>query len=232
MSSLSTRVLVVEDEPAIQELLQMTLEQAGFKPVIAGTAEQAWQIIRNELPDLALVDWMLPGLSGLALTRQLRADARTRSLPLVLLTARGEENDRVMGLEGGADDYITKPFSPRELVARLRAVLRRRAPQCAGEPLEHAGVRLDPETHTVTVDACSCELAATEFRLLRYLLAHPGRVFSRAQLLDSVWGDHQFVEERTVDVSVRRLRLALGERGDTLIETVRGVGYRLSLKGR
>ncbi len=230
MSGIMTRVLAVEDEAAIQELLKITLATAGFDVEVAGSAEEALRSIKLALPDVVLIDWMLPGMSGLQLARQLRADQRTAELPLIMLTARGGEADRVAGLETGADDYVTKPFSPRELVARIRAVLRRRAPQHAGDVVALSGIRLDPATVSVTVDGAECPLRPTEFKLLRLLLSQPGRVFNRGQLLDLVWGDHRYVEERTVDVSIRRLRVALGIRGDDLIETVRGAGYRFSGK--
>ncbi|OHC65590.1 MAG: DNA-binding response regulator [Rhodocyclales bacterium GWA2_65_19] len=225
-----TRVLAVEDETSIQELLKITLATAGFDIEVAGSAEEALRSINCQLPEAVLIDWMLPGMSGLQLARQLRADPRTAALPLIMLTARGDEKDRVAGLETGADDYVTKPFSPRELVARIRAVLRRRTPQHGGDVLAASGVRLDPAGVSVTVDGAECPLRPAEFKLLRLLLSQPGRVFDRGQLLDLVWGDHRFVEERTVDVSIRRLRVAIGNRGDDLIETVRGVGYRFSGK--
>jgi two-component system phosphate regulon response regulator PhoB len=230
MSGVIPRILVVEDEPAIQELLRLTLAPSGFDVEVAGSAEDGLDAVRRELPEAALIDWMLPGMSGLQMARQLRNDQRTRLLPIIMLTARGDEGDRVSGLETGADDYITKPFSPRELVARLRAVLRRRAPQHSGDVIEIDGVRLDPAAVAVTVDGASCPLGPTEFKLLRLLMSHPARVFNRGQLLDLVWGDHRFVEERTVDVSIRRLRAAIGDKGETLIETVRGVGYRCNGK--
>jgi len=229
MAGITPRLLVVEDEPAIRELLRAILTPAGFEVTVAESAEDALEALRETLPDALLIDWMLPGLSGFHLLKRLRADARTRHLPLIMLTARGAETDRVSGLEGGADDYITKPFSPRELVARVRAVLRRRAPQYAGDILELAGVRLDPAAVRVTMGERPCLLGPTEFKLLRVLMAHPGRVFSRGQLLDLAWGEDRYVEERTVDVAVRRLRAALidaGGDGEALIETVRGVGYR------
>ena len=223
------RILVVEDEPAIQELVAINLEHAGHHVLRARDAEQAQQLVRRALPDLILLDWMLPGQSGVALARQLRNDARTKQVPIIMLTARGAELDKVAGLEAGADDYVTKPFSPRELLARVKAVLRRRAPQLADEPTEIGGLRLDPGTHRVAAKGRAIELGPTEFRLLRFLMTHPERVHSRAQLLDQVWGDHVFVEERTVDVHIRRLRKALEPTGhDRLIETVRGSGYRLS----
>jgi len=228
MSGILPRVLAVEDEDAIRELLEITLEAAGFKVDGAADAEDALRLLRAELPDAVLIDWMLPGMSGFALAQKLRGEARTRGLPIIMLTARGEEADRVAGLEAGADDYITKPFSPRELVARVRAVLRRRAPEHAGDVLESAGVRLDPNSVAVSVDGEPKSLGPTEFKLLRLFLAQPGRAFSRGQLLDQVWGDHRFVEERTVDVFIRRLRVALGARGEDLVQTVRGVGYRFA----
>jgi len=222
-------ILVVEDEPAIQELVAMNLEHAGHHVLRARDAEQALHLVRHALPDLILLDWMLPGQSGLAFARRMRQDERTKQVPIIILTARGEEHDKVAGLEAGADDYVTKPFSPRELLARIRAVLRRRAPQLSDEPTEIGGLRLDPATHRVVAKGRNLELGPTEFRMLRFLMTHPERVHSRAQLLDQVWGDHVFVEERTVDVHIRRLRKALEPTGhDRLIETVRGSGYRLS----
>jgi two-component system, OmpR family, phosphate regulon response regulator PhoB len=222
-------ILLVEDEPAIQELIAANLSRAGHHVVRASDAESAQRIVRDALPDLVLLDWMLPGMSGVELARRLRADERTREIPIIMLTARGEEQDKVAGLESGADDYITKPFSPRELVARIKAVLRRRAPQTTEDPVQVGGLRLDPATHRVGSDDRPITLGPTEFRLLHFLMTHPERVHSRTQLLDQVWGDHVFVEERTVDVHVRRLRAALEPTGhDQLIQTVRGSGYRFS----
>jgi len=222
-------ILVVEDEPAILELLKVNLADAGYEVLEAADAEAANRSLKASLPDLLLLDWMLPGQSGLALARQLRGDARTRELPIIMVTARGDEADRVAGLESWVDDYVTKPFSPRELKARIKAVLRRRAPEAAQEPLEVGPIRLDPATHRVTVDDRSLHLGPTEFRLLRFFLARPERVHTRAQLLDGVWGDHVYLEERTVDVHIRRLRLALEPFGaQDLIETVRGAGYRIA----
>ena len=221
-------VLVVEDEPAILELIGVNLEHAGFAALRAASAEEAAQLLRRTLPDVALLDWMLPGQSGLALARRLRADARTHELPIIFLTARSEENDRVAALEAGADDYLTKPFSPRELIARIRAVLRRRAPQLGEAPVEIAGLRLDPAAHEVRGNGRPLELSPTEFRLLHFLMTHPNRVYSRSKLLDEVWGNDAVVEERTVDVHVRRLRQARAPSGhDALVETVRGSGYLL-----
>jgi len=220
-------VLVVEDEPAIRELLTVNLVDAGYEVVAAEDAESARRRIDEALPDLLLLDWMLPGLSGLAFARQLRADARTRDLPVIMVTARTDEADRVAGLEAWVDDYVTKPFSPRELKARIKSVLRRRAPEAAQEALAAGPLTLDPSTHRVSVGGATVAMGPTEFRLLRFLLARPERVHTRRQLLDQVWGDHVYIEERTVDVHVRRLRVALQPTGhDRLIETVRGGGYR------
>jgi two-component system phosphate regulon response regulator PhoB len=228
-TTMSATILVVEDEPAILELIAYNLRLAGHQPLCADSAEQALRLVSNALPDLVLLDWMLPGTSGIELARRLRADKRTRSIPIIMLTARSEEQDKLLGLDTGADDYITKPFSPRELNARIKAVLRRRAPQMTDDAVEISGLRLDPVGHRVTGNGESINLGPTEFRLLHFLLTHPERVHSRAQLLDHVWGDHVFVEERTVDVHIRRLRKALEpERMDRLIQTVRGTGYRLS----
>ena len=226
-------ILAVEDEPDILELLGVSLADAGYRVLTAADAETAQRMLRDTLPDLVLLDWMLPGQSGLAFAKALRADPRTRELPIIMVTARGEEADKVAGLEAWVDDYVTKPFSPRELKARIKAVLRRRAPEAAQEPLEAGELRLDPATHRVTAGGRTVPLGPTEFRLLRFLLARPERVHSRAQLLDQVWGDQVYIEERTVDVHIRRLRLALEPFGqDHLIETVRGAGYRLASPAR
>jgi two-component system phosphate regulon response regulator PhoB len=222
-------ILVVEDEPAILELLKVNLADAGYDVKAAVDAEAAKAVIKGPLPDLVLLDWMLPGQSGIAFARELRADSRTRELPIIMVSARSEESDRIAGLEAWVDDYVTKPFSPRELKARIKAVLRRRAPESAQEPLAVGPIRLDPTTHRVTVDAKPLHLGPTEFKLLRFLLARPERVHTRAQLLDQVWGDHVYIEERTVDVHIRRLRVALEPFGvQDLIETVRGAGYRIA----
>ena len=224
----SISVLVVEDEPAILELIAVNLEHSGYAALRAASAEQAAQILRETRPDVALLDWMLPGQSGLALARRLRADARTRDLPIIFLTARADEHDKVAALEAGADDYLVKPFSPRELVARIRAVLRRRAPQLGDVPVEVGGLSLDPASHRVAANGRAIDLSPTEFRLLRFLLTHPNRVHTRAKLLDRVWGHDAIIDERTVDVHVRRLRQALAPSGhNALIETVRGSGYVL-----
>jgi two-component system phosphate regulon response regulator PhoB len=227
---MTPKILVVEDEPAILELLKVNLLDAGYEVLAAADAETAQGVLRDTLPNLLLLDWMLPGMSGLAFAKQLRADARTRDLPIIMVTARTDEGDKVAGLEAWVDDYVTKPFSPRELKARIKAVLRRRAPEAAQEPLAAGALKLDPSTHRVTVDGRPVRVGPTEFRLLRFFLARPERVHSRTQLLDQVWGDHVYIEERTVDVHIRRLRLALEPFGhDRLIETVRGSGYRLAV---
>jgi two-component system phosphate regulon response regulator PhoB len=224
---MAIRVLVVEDDPAIRELIRFSLGKAGMTVATAESAEAAQAELDAALPDIVLIDWMLPGSSGLSLARRLREAPRTEKLPIIMVTARGEEADRVSGLEHGADDYMVKPFSPRELVARIQAVLRRRAPHVADATLVAGPLRLDPVTHEVTLHDHAIQLAPTEFKLLRFLMAHPGRVFGRSQMLDQVWGDHVFIEERTVDVHVRRLRQALGHEGEHLVETVRGAGYKL-----
>jgi len=226
---MTATILVVEDEPSIQELISMNLAQAGYRGLQANDAEQALEMVRNELPDLLLLDWMLPGMSGVELARRLRADRRTQEVPIIMLTARAEERDKLSGLETGADDYVTKPFSPRELIARIKALLRRRSPHATADAVEAAGLRLDPGSHRVSGNGQPLALGPTEFRLLHFLMTHPERVYARAQLLDQVWGDHVFVEERTVDVHIRRLRKALESSGhDRLIDTVRGAGYRFS----
>jgi two-component system phosphate regulon response regulator PhoB len=224
-------ILIVEDEPAILELLTVSLEDAGYDVTGVPDAETARGWLARSLPALVLLDWMLPGQSGLAFAKELRASARTRDLPIIMVTAKSEEADRVAGLEAWADDYVTKPFSPRELTARIKAVLRRRAPEDVQETLRAGSLALDPATHRVSVGDTPVPMGPTEFRLLRFLLARPERVHTRTQLLDQVWGDDVYIEERTVDVHIRRLRLALEPFGhDRLIETVRGSGYRLAVK--
>ena len=226
---MAATILVVEDEPAIQELIAFNLQQAGHEALRADNAEHALKLVQSALPDLVLLDWMLPGLSGIELARRLRSDKRTRSVPIIMLTARTDEQDKLQGLDTGADDYITKPFSPRELTARIKAVLRRRAPQMTDDIVQLGGLQLDPASHRITGGGASIALGPTEFRLLHFLMTHPERVHSRAQLLDQVWGDHVFVEERTVDVHIRRLRKALEpSQLDSLVQTVRGTGYRMS----
>ncbi|MBP0132894.1 MAG: phosphate regulon transcriptional regulator PhoB [Nitrosospira sp.] len=226
---MAATILVVEDEPAIQELISYSLRQAGYVVFCAEDAEQAMSVVNDALPDLVLLDWMLPGMSGVELARVLRHAARTKTIPIIMLTARADESDKIAGLEIGADDYITKPFSPRELIARIKAVLRRRSPEISDDMIEIGGLKLDPATHRITVNDQEVALGPTEFRLLHFLMSHSERVHTRSQLLDGVWGDHVFVEDRTVDVHIRRLRKALEiVAKDDLIQTVRGSGYRLS----
>jgi two-component system phosphate regulon response regulator PhoB len=222
-------VLVVEDESAIAELIAINLRHAGFEVTLAENADQALVAVDAVLPDLVLLDWMLPGQSGVSLARQWRGQSRTRELPIIMLTARADEGDKVSGLDAGADDYLTKPFSTQELLARIRAVLRRRLPEALDTAVEIAGLRLDPATRRVVRAGAEVKVGPTEFRLLHFFMTHPERVHSRAQLLDRVWGDHVFIEERTVDVHVKRLREALAPAScSQMIETVRGAGYRLT----
>jgi two-component system phosphate regulon response regulator PhoB len=221
------RVLIVEDEPSIAELVAVNLRHNGFQPIWAEDGTAAQRELDAVLPDAILLDWMLPGQSGLVLARKWRADARTKSIPILMLTARGDEPDKVAGLDAGADDYITKPFSTQEMLARIRAVLRRRAPEQAAEAVTIGNLTLDASTHRVTWRGQPLKVGPTEFKLLNYLMKHPERVHSRSQLLDKVWGDHVFIEERTVDVHVKRLRESLGA-GGAMVETVRGAGYRLT----
>ena len=224
-----SRVLVVEDESAIAELISINLRHAGYDVTIASDADQAQIEVDGVLPDLVVLDWMLPGQSGLVLAKRWRGQARTRELPIIMLTARAEEGDMISGLDAGADDYLTKPFSTNELLARIRAVLRRKAPEALDTVVDVAGLKLDPSTRRVARDDREVRVGPTEFRLLHFFMTHPERVHSRAQLLDRVWGDHVFIEERTVDVHVKRLREALEPVGcSRMIETVRGAGYRLT----
>jgi len=224
-------ILVVEDEPAIQELVSFSCSSSGYKVRRADSVQTAQEAIRQELPDLVILDWMLPDRPGIELLRDMRGDERTRGVPIILLTAKGAESDRVAGLDAGADDYVVKPFSPRELVSRVRAVFRRRAPQHSGESLGYGPLTIDPARHEVLVDGRPVKMGLAEFKLLKFLVGHAERVFSRGQLLDNVWGDHVFIEERTVDVHVLRLRRALAAAGaQGLVQTVRGLGYRLSAR--
>lgn len=223
------RVLVVEDESAIAELIAINLKHGGFVPVLAPDAESAQRELDAVLPDVVVLDWMLPGQSGVALARQWRRQARTKTLPIIMLTARGDESDKVQGLDAGADDYIVKPFSPQELLARIRAVLRRHAPHAVKDLVELGDLTLDPATHRVEFQAQELKVGPTEFKLLHFFMTHAERVHSRASLLDKVWGDHVFIEERTVDVHIKRLREALGEAA-AMVETVRGAGYRLTTR--
>jgi two-component system, OmpR family, phosphate regulon response regulator PhoB len=221
------RVLIVEDEPAIAELVAVNLRHNGFEPTIAIDGESAQRELDAVLPDVVLLDWMLPGMSGVTLARKWRADPRSKSVPIVLLTARGDELDKVQGLDAGADDYVTKPFSTQELLARIRAVLRRRSPEAVADTVAVGDLTLDAATHRVHFRTTNVRVGPTEFKLLHYLMKHAERVHSRSVLLDKVWGDHVFIEERTVDVHVKRLREALGHAG-AMVETVRGAGYRIT----
>jgi len=235
---MAVTILIVEDEPAIQELIALNLKRAGHMVLCADSAEQAKKMVNNVLPDLVLLDWMLPDMSGIEFARKLRREDRTKAIPIIMLTARIQESDKIAGLEAGADDYITKPFSPRELLARIKAVLRRRLPEMSDEIIEMGGLRLDPTTHRVHVYASDAPeklseiaLGPTEFRLLHFLMAYKERVHTRSQLLDRVWGDHVFIEDRTVDVHIRRLRKILGAVDkENLVQTVRGTGYRFSVE--
>ena len=222
------RILIVEDEAPIAELIAVNLRHNGFQPIWAIDAETAQRELDEVLPDVILLDWMLPGESGLTLARRWRASARAKAVPILMLTARGDEADRVAGLDAGADDYIVKPFSPRELLARIRAVLRRRVPEAAGGVVKMGDLQLDADTHRVSYGDKALKVGPTEFKLLHFLMRHPERVHSRGALLDKVWGDHVYIEERTVDVHVKRLRESLGDAGN-MIETVRGAGYRFTL---
>ena len=227
-SSMKPHVLIVEDEAALVELLRYNLAQSGFRVGVAGDGEEALRSVQEDVPDLILLDWMLPLMSGIEVCRQLRRQTGTANVPIIMLTARGEEGDRIRGLDAGADDYVSKPFSPTELVARIRAVLRRIRPALADEALGYADIVMDLVAHRVTRAGKPLHLGPTEFRLLRHFMEHPGRVFSREQLLDSVWGKDVYVEARTVDVHIRRLRMALnGESNTDLIRTVRAAGYAL-----
>jgi two-component system phosphate regulon response regulator PhoB len=223
-------VLIVEDEPAIAELIAVNLRHNGFRPTWAMDSSSAQRELDDALPDVILLDWMLPGESGLVLAKRWRANPRTQQIPIIMLTARGDESDRVAGLDAGADDYIVKPFSTKELLARVRAVLRRRAPEHVGGPVSIGDLCLDSSTYRVTFNSQELKLGPTEFKLLHYFMSHAERVHSRSQLLDKVWGDQVYIEERTVDVHVKRLREALGAQAGSMIETVRGAGYRLALK--
>ncbi len=225
-------ILVVEDELPIQRLIQFALEQAGFEVILSQSAEEAQQIINDKLPDVVLLDWMLGGISGVEFAQVLRTDTRTKDLPIIMLTARGEEADMELGLGMGADDYITKPFSPRELIARIKALLRRRTPHKTDHTVKVGKLVLNPVDRTAVVDGTTIHFGPTEFKLLHFFMTHTGRIYSRTELLDLVWGDHIFIEERTVDVHIRRLRreLEIGGVAD-YVQTVRGVGYAFDDKG-
>jgi two-component system phosphate regulon response regulator PhoB len=226
---MSKRVLVVEDEAPIREMLCFMLEQRGFEPVEAADFFEAVALVKEPYPELILLDWMIPGGSGIQFIKLMKQEELTRNIPIVMLTARGEEEDKVRGLEVGADDYITKPFSPKELTARIKAVMRRSAPTATEEVIDVQGLRLDPVSHRVTANDLPLDMGPTEFRLLHFFMTHPERVYSREQLLNNVWGTNVYVEDRTVDVHIRRLRKAMAVTGhEVLIQTVRGAGYRFS----
>jgi two-component system, OmpR family, phosphate regulon response regulator PhoB len=226
------KILIVDDEAAIRRMVCLALEQAGYECIEAADAKEAQECIVAGKPDLILLDWMLPGMSGADYARRLRQEKLTGSIPVIMLTARTEEEDKVRGLDSGADDYITKPFSTRELIARIKAMLRRTAPHAADVPIEADGLSLDPVTHRVAATGLHLDLGPTEFRLLHFFMTHAERVHSRERLLNGVWGENVYVEERTVDVHIRRLRKALAATGhDRLIQTVRGAGYRFSVQG-
>jgi two-component system, OmpR family, phosphate regulon response regulator PhoB len=226
---MSKRVLVVEDEAPIREMLCFMLEQRGFEPVEAADFSEAVALVKEPYPELILLDWMIPGGSGIQFIKLMKQEELTRNIPIVMLTARGEEEDKVRGLEVGADDYITKPFSPKELTARIKAVMRRSVPTATEDVIDVQGLRLDPVSHRVTANELPLDMGPTEFRLLHFFMTHPERVYSREQLLNNVWGTNVYVEDRTVDVHIRRLRKAMAVTGhDVLIQTVRGAGYRFS----
>lgn len=225
------KILIVDDESAIRDMLRVALEMADYQCLEASNAQDAHALIVDEKPDLILLDWMMPGTSGIELARRLKRDEVTSDIPIIMLTAKGEEDNKIQGLEVGADDYITKPFSPRELVARLKAVLRRADPKISGQPIIVNGLCLDPASHRVTIHNHSVDMGPTEYRLLEFFLTHQERAYTRGQLLDHVWGGNVYVEERTVDVHIRRLRKALTIDGhEDLVQTVRGTGYRFSTK--
>lgn len=223
-------ILIVDDEASIREMIAVALEMAGYNCLEASNTQEAYSIIVDENPHMILLDWMLPGTSGIEFARRLKRDERTSETPIIMLTAKGEEDNKILGLEAGADDYITKPFSPRELVARLKAVLRRATPQGIEEAIDINGLILDPNSHRVSASNIQLDIGPTEYRLLQFFMTHQERAYSRTQLLDQVWGGNVYVEERTVDVHIRRLRKALGGDYDHLIQTVRGTGYRFSTK--
>ncbi|MDI4636828.1 MULTISPECIES: phosphate regulon transcriptional regulator PhoB [Halomonadaceae] len=224
-------VLIVDDEASIREMIAIALEMADYQVLEADNAQTAHAMVVDHQPDLLVLDWMMPGISGIELARRLKRDEATAELPIILLTAKGEEDNKIQGLEAGADDYITKPFSPRELVARLKAVLRRATPKGVEQAVEVEGLILDPASHRVSTHGAPLDIGPTEYRLLQFFMTHQERAYTRSQLLDQVWGGNVYVEERTVDVHIRRLRKALGEAHQHLIQTVRGTGYRFSAKG-
>jgi two-component system phosphate regulon response regulator PhoB len=228
---MAKRILLVEDEAPIRDMLKFVLEQSGYETIEAEDYNVALERVVEPYPDLILLDWMLPGGSGVQLAKKLKQHEYTRDIPIIMLTARGEEEDKVRGLEAGADDYVTKPFSPKELIARVKAVIRRVTPTSSEDVIESQGLRLDPVSHRVSANETPLDMGPTEFKLLHFFMTHAERVYSREQLLDNVWGTNVYVEDRTVDVHIRRLRKAISEFGhDNMIQTVRGAGYRFSIK--
>ena len=228
---MSRSILLIEDEAPIRDMLRIVLEQAGYEVAEAGDFDEGLDKVIEPFPDLILLDWMLPGGSGVQLAKRLKEQEYARDIPIIMLTARGEEEDKIRGLEAGADDYITKPFSPKELVARIKAVMRRASPTTNEEPISYSGLVLEPISHRVTANGDPVDMGPTEFKLLHFFMSHAERVYSREQLLDNVWGTNVYVEDRTVDVHIRRLRKAISQHGhDAMIQTVRGAGYRFSAK--
>ncbi|MEP1444791.1 MAG: phosphate regulon transcriptional regulator PhoB [Paraglaciecola sp.] len=228
---MAKRILLVEDEAPIRDMLKFVLEQSGYETVEAEDFQIALEKIVEPYPDLILLDWMLPGGTGVQLAKKLKQHEYARDIPIIMLTARGEEEDKIRGLEAGADDYVTKPFSPKELVARVKAVIRRVSPTSSEDAIDYQGLKLDPLSHRVTSNETPIDMGPTEFKLLHFFMTHAERVYSREQLLDNVWGTNVYVEDRTVDVHIRRLRKALSEYAhDNMIQTVRGAGYRFSSK--
>ncbi|WNC73424.1 phosphate regulon transcriptional regulator PhoB [Thalassotalea psychrophila] len=228
---MSRQILVVEDETAIREMITFVLDQNGFNAIEAADYEQAKALLVDPLPDLVLLDWMLPGGSGLKIAREIKLQEYTKKIPIIMLTARSDEDDKVRGFEVGVDDYVTKPFSPKELIARIKAVIRRVAPTSLEEVIEFKGLTLDPVSHRVKINGNPIDLGPTEFKMLHFFMAHPERVYSREQLLDNVWGTNVYVEDRTVDVHIRRLRKSItGQGHEEFVQTVRGAGYRFSSK--
>ncbi len=228
---MTVKILIIEDEAAIREMVDMALSAAGYQVFGAESGEEGFSVLNEHVPDLILLDWMLPGMSGIDFARRIRKDPLCGQIPIIMLTARGEEEDKVRGLDSGVDDFITKPFSPRELASRIKAVLRRASPMASEEVVDVEGLTLDPVSHRITANDSNVDMGPTEFRLLHFFMTHPERVFTRGQLLDNVWGTNVYVEERTVDVHIRRLRKAISGTGhDRLIQTVRGAGYRFSTR--
>ncbi len=228
---MAVKILIIEDEASIREMVEMSLSAAGYEVLQAESGEEGFSMLNEHVPDLILLDWMLPGMSGIDFAKRIKKDPLCSEIPVIMLTARGEEEDKVRGLDSGADDFVTKPFSPRELVSRIKAVLRRASPMSSEEIVEVDGLRLDPLSHRVTAHEDKVDMGPTEFRLLHFFMTHPERVFTRGQLLDNVWGTNVYVEERTVDVHIRRLRKSIAGSGhDRLVQTVRGAGYRFSSK--